>query len=65
MRRSVWLGATAAAYIAVSFLYNWYLVAVLGPGRATDALLAATIAPQPLLTVAATTSSSAILPRTR
>ena len=62
MRRSVWLGAIAAANIAVSFLYNWYLVAVLGPGRATDALFAAMIAPQLLLTVGSTALTNVLVP---
>ena len=62
MKRSVWLAAIAAANIAVSFLYNWYLVAVLGPGRETDALFAAMIAPQLLLTVGGTALANVLVP---
>lgn len=62
MRRSVWLGALAAGNIGISFVFNWYLVALLGPGRETDALFAGMIAPQVLLTVGSTALSNVLVP---
>jgi putative peptidoglycan lipid II flippase len=62
MRRSAWLAALAAGNIGISFVFNWYLVAVLGPGRDTDALFAGMIAPQVLLTVGSTALSNVLVP---
>jgi putative peptidoglycan lipid II flippase len=62
MRRSAWLGALAAGNIGISFAFNWYLIAVLGPGRETDALFAGMIAPQVLLTVGSTALSNVLVP---
>jgi peptidoglycan biosynthesis protein MviN/MurJ (putative lipid II flippase) len=62
LQRSAVLAAAASANIAASFLYNWYLLAVLGPGREVDALFAAMIAPQLLLVVVGTALSNVLIP---
>jgi putative peptidoglycan lipid II flippase len=62
LQRSAVLAGVASANIAASFLYNWYLLAVLGPGRETDALFAAMIAPQLLMVVVATPLANVLVP---
>lgn len=62
LRLGAYLAGLAAANIAISFLSNWYLVTVLGPGRSTDALFAAMIAPQLMMAVVATALTNVLVP---
>lgn len=51
MRQSLQLGALAAANIGIAFLFQWVVLAQLGPGIETDALFAGMTLPQLVLTV--------------
>ncbi|MGH7511955.1 MAG: lipid II flippase MurJ [Gemmatimonadales bacterium] len=62
MRLGVSLAGLATGNIALSFLANWYLVSALGPGRHTDALFAAMILPQLIMTVVATALTNVLVP---
>jgi putative peptidoglycan lipid II flippase len=62
LRLGISLAALATANIALSFISNWYLVSALGPGRHTDALFAAMILPQLILTTVATALTNVLVP---
>jgi putative peptidoglycan lipid II flippase len=62
VRLGISLAGLATANIALSFISNWYLVSALGPGRHTDALFAAMILPQLILTVVATALTNVLVP---
>lgn len=51
MKRSIQLGALSALNIAISFLFQWYIVIKIGPGKETDALFAGMTLPQIIITI--------------
>ncbi len=51
MKQFAQLGALSALNIAISFLYQWYVLAQLGPGGETDALFAGMTLPQVVLAI--------------
>ena len=62
MRLSAILAGLAGSNVVLAFAYNWYLVTGLGPGRETDALFAALMAPQLLLAVVGPALTNVVLP---
>jgi putative peptidoglycan lipid II flippase len=51
MRLTVAIGLLAAANVLVSFAFLWYVVATLGAERVSDALFAASVAPQLVMAI--------------
>lgn len=62
MRLAALLAGLAGSNVVLAFAYNWYLVTGLGPGRETDALFAALMAPQLLLAVVGPALTNVVLP---
>lgn len=62
MRRTVTLGGLAATNVLVSFAYQWYIFTQLGPGRATDALVAGMVVPQLVLAVVSGSLTHVLVP---
>jgi putative peptidoglycan lipid II flippase len=56
------LGVLGFAGIAIGFLFHWYLITTLGPGRATDALFAAMAVPQLALTALGGSLTAVLVP---
>jgi putative peptidoglycan lipid II flippase len=62
VRLTLLLTTLAGANVALGFLYNWYLLTSLGPGRETDALFAALMIPQLLLAVLGGSLTNVLVP---
>lgn len=62
MRLTLWLTGLAGSNAALGFLYNWYLLTTLGPGRETDAFFAGLMIPQLVLAVLGGSLASVLVP---
>src|SRR5437868_13776502 len=62
MRQFLLLGTLAASNIGVAFLYQWYVLVLLGAGMETDALFAGMTVPQLVLTVVSTSLTQVLVP---
>lgn len=62
MRLSFKLGCLAGGNVLLAFFYQWYILNEVGPGSETDALFAAMVVPQLLLTVIAGSMTQVLVP---
>lgn len=62
MRLSFKLGCLAGGNVLLAFFYQWYILNEVGPGSETDALFAAMVIPQLLLTVIAGSMTQVLVP---
>ncbi|MGH7508233.1 MAG: lipid II flippase MurJ [Gemmatimonadales bacterium] len=62
MRLTLWLTGLAGSNAALGFLYHWYLLTTLGPGRETDAFFAGLMIPQLVLAVLGGSLASVLVP---
>lgn len=62
LRLTLVLTALAGVNVALGFLYNWYLLTSVGPGRETDALFAALMIPQLLMAVLGGSLTNVLVP---
>ena len=62
MRQFLLLGTLAVSNIGVAFLYQWYVLVLLGAGTATDAFFAGMTVPQLVLTVVGTSLTQVLVP---
>jgi len=62
MRLSFKLGCLAGGNVLLAFFYQWYILNEVGPGFETDALFAAMVVPQLLLTVIAGSMTQVLVP---
>lgn len=62
IRLTAALGGVAGLNVVLSFLYQWYVLVQLGPGRQTDALFAGMMLPQVVLAVVAGSLSHVLVP---
>jgi murein biosynthesis integral membrane protein MurJ len=62
MRLTLGLTALAGSNVALAFLYNWYLLTTLGPGRETDALFAGLMIPQLFASVVGGALANVLVP---
>ena len=62
MLRSVILGMAAGVNIVIIFLYQWYVITLLGAGAETDALFGAMVVPQVVLAVVSGSLSQVLVP---
>lgn len=62
MRRTLTLGGLAGINVLVSFAFQWYIFTHLGPGRATDALVAGMVVPQLVFAVVSGSLTHVLVP---
>lgn len=62
VRLALYLAVLAASGIALNFLYQWYVLTRIGPGRQTDALFAGMMVPQLVLTIVSGSLGYVIVP---
>lgn len=63
LRSELWLGLLAAVNIAVAFATQIFVLAAVGPGASTDALIAASAVPLTLVTIVAVAIPAVVVPR--
>jgi putative peptidoglycan lipid II flippase len=62
MKRTASLGALSALNLLLTVIFQFYIVASLGPGRMTDAFFAATIVPNVLVSIVTGSLTQALVP---
>ncbi len=62
MRIALTLGSLAGLNILLVFIYQWYVVTILGPGAETDALFAGMVVPQLVLAVVSSSLTHVLVP---
>jgi putative peptidoglycan lipid II flippase len=62
MKLGLSLGVIAGINILVAFVYQWYVITALGPGRDTDALFAGAMVPQLVLVITSGSLSYVLVP---